>query len=167
MKKNCLITMIVVFLLICTNGIQAQTPQTKLNQVELNKQFIGKWKGEIGKDTTLTFEIKSFGGGLEYYDKCETKGKIIYENKSLNGYDKKSDKYIGAAISTGSPYIVLDVSCFTSKNVCKDIPFEDRANPEKATWYQIFEFKSPDLLLDTYMVNNKVVQVCTFSRVKE
>jgi hypothetical protein len=89
MKTFCLTTMIALFLFFCTNGLQAQTTQTKLNQVELMKQFIGTWKGETGKDTTFTIEDKSFGDGHDVYLKTETKGKIIWEAKSLVGYDKK------------------------------------------------------------------------------
>ncbi len=44
MKKICLTITIAVFLLICSSGIQAQTTQTKLNQVELAKQFLGTWQ---------------------------------------------------------------------------------------------------------------------------
>lgn len=33
MKKLCFITMIAVFILLFTNGLQAQTPQTQPNQV--------------------------------------------------------------------------------------------------------------------------------------
>jgi hypothetical protein len=53
--------MIAVFLLFSLNGLQAQTSQTKLDQVKLMKQFIGTWKCEMGKDTTWTIECKSYG----------------------------------------------------------------------------------------------------------
>jgi hypothetical protein len=73
MKTFCLTTMIVVFLLLCTQGIQAQTQQTKLNQAELLKQFLGTWKSEMVNDTTWAGEMKSFGNGLEAYFKAELK----------------------------------------------------------------------------------------------
>jgi hypothetical protein len=98
MKKNYLITMVFLFMLIYYYGILAQTEQTKLNQVEFMKQFIGKWKSEIGKDTTLVCEFKSFGGGLELMAKSEIKGKIIFEEKALIGYDKTFDKLIQSSL---------------------------------------------------------------------
>jgi len=43
----------------------------------------------------------------------------------------------------------------------KDIP-----NPEKATEKDFYELKSPDLMINTYIKNNKIVSVDTFKRVK-
>ena len=75
MKTFCLTTMIVVSLLLCSNGIQAQTTQSQLNQVELMKQFIGIWKAQMGKDTIFIMEGKTFGKGLEFYWKTDIKRK--------------------------------------------------------------------------------------------
>ena len=61
MKKPCLTTVICAFLLFICNGIQAQTTQTKLNQVELMKQWLGTWQGDIGKDTVDLWEGKLYG----------------------------------------------------------------------------------------------------------
>jgi len=90
MKIFCLTISIAVFLLVLLNGLQAQTTQTKLNQIELMKQFIGSWKIDLGKDTTGFWECKPFGTGLEGYLKNVTKGKILMEVKQLVGYDKKN-----------------------------------------------------------------------------
>jgi hypothetical protein len=46
MKNSFPPTMIVIFLIIFTNVVQAQTISTKLDKVELMKQFIGFWKFE-------------------------------------------------------------------------------------------------------------------------
>jgi hypothetical protein len=56
MKKSCSITMITLCLLLFTNTIQAQTAQTKLNQVELIKQIIGTWQSNVGNDTVEVWE---------------------------------------------------------------------------------------------------------------
>jgi hypothetical protein len=104
--KISLLTTLLASLLLCTNGIQAQTTQTKLNQVELMKQFIGTWKSETN-DTTYIIEDKHYGDGHEVYMKNETKGKIIWEQKSLIGYDKKNDMLIEAMIEHNSPNITL------------------------------------------------------------
>src|ERR1035437_10005745 len=52
MKKLCFTAMIAVFLLLCTSGIQAQTTQTKLNQVclENTEQFSITSKYVAGED---------------------------------------------------------------------------------------------------------------------
>jgi hypothetical protein len=166
MKKLCSITVIAVFFLVCTIGIQAQTPQTQLNQVELLKQFIGTWKSEMVNDTTWAGEMKSFGDGLEAYFKAELKGNIVSEIKTLMGYDKKNDKLIETDLYKGSDIIVY-AFWFTSKNTCIQIPYEYISNPQKAPLILNYEFKSPDLFIETFNQNNKVVAVYRFNRVKK
>ena len=46
MKKICLTITVAVFLLFFLNVVQAQTTETKPNQVELVKKLIGKWQAE-------------------------------------------------------------------------------------------------------------------------
>lgn len=94
MKIFCFTTMIAVFLLLCSFGIYAQTNDTKLDQMELMKQFLGSWKCDVAKDTICYWDIKSFGTGIEGYFKYVTKGKIVTEGKELWGYDKTIDKCI-------------------------------------------------------------------------
>jgi hypothetical protein len=168
MKKLCSATVIAVFFLLCPIGIQAQTTQTKLNQVELGKQFIGSWKCEVAKDTTYTTELTSFGnvGAFEQSWKSSTKGKIINEFRYIYGYDKKSDKYIVAQIVKSYAGINLMVYWFTSKSKCEVIPFEYLSNPEKATKRWEYELKSPDVLTYSAIENNKPVLMLTYTRVK-
>jgi hypothetical protein len=163
MKKLCSITMFVVFLLFCINGIQAQTTESKLSQVELFKQFTGIWKAEAGKDTTFIWEGKSYGNGLDVYVKTETEGKIISEGKAIISYDKKNDKCIQARIMKGS-FSMGGVMWFTSKNICEAVYLQDICSPDKATFKIKFEFKSPELLIQTTTENNKVLGVSTFTR---
>jgi len=164
MKTFCLTTMIVVTLLFCSNGIQAQNTQTQLNQVELMKQFIGIWKAEMGKDTIFIMEGKTFGKGLEFYWKTDTKGKIISEGKSIMGYDKINNRIIEPQIWDSSPNIILWSGLFTSSNKYEAILLKDIANPEKATLKWEYEFKSPDLLVCTYIVNKKTTATYTLNR---
>jgi hypothetical protein len=167
MKTFYLTSIIAVFLLLCANGLQAQTTtKTKLNQVELFKQFTGTWKAETGKDTTFTIEDTFFGDGHVVYLKTETKGKIIWEGKSLIGYDKKNDVLIESILGHNSPNISLSLIRFLSTNKFEEILLEEIFNPEKATEKNIVELISPDLQIATYMKNNKIVSVDTFKRVK-
>jgi len=153
----------IVLLLLCANGIQAQTTQTKLNQVELIKQFIGNWKVEIGKDTTAFYDIKPYGTGLDCNFKHVTKGKIFVEGKELWGYDKASDKMIVAYEGMDMELLVL---WFTSKSKCVFILYKDISNPEKASFKLDTEFKSPDMYLQTKLVNDKPVLNLTYKRIK-
>ena len=166
MKTFCFSTTIVAFLLLFSNGIHAQTTQTKLNQVELMKQFLGNWKGELGKDSIGTLVCKSFYNGFDFYFKIETKGKIVFEEKTLSGYDKKSDKLIKIWVQNINPEFGILALWFTSANICEEVLFEDISNPIKAKYKWIFEFKSPDLLIWTDIVNNKITGTYTFHREK-
>jgi hypothetical protein len=99
MKTLFLTAMTVVFLLCLTIGVQAQTTQTKLDQVELMKQFLGTWKYELAKDTTIISEFTPFGTAIEDNYQIVTKGKILDSGNELLGYDKNSDRIITARLS--------------------------------------------------------------------
>ena len=165
MKTLCLTTMIALCLSFCTTGIKSQTTQAKLNQVELMKQFTGTWKSEKN-DTTYIIDDKLYGDGHEVYLKTETKGKIIWEARTLMGYDKKNDMLIEAFIEHNSPNIILSSIRFLSPNKFVGILLEEISNPEKATEKDIYELKSHDLMINTYIKNNKVITVDTYKRVK-
>jgi hypothetical protein len=147
--------------------VKASDTPKELNQVELMKQFAGKFKGELGTDTIVISEIKSFGiGGLTANQRTLFNGKVLSEETNVWGYDKKSDKYICARIWKDNPEIALMVFWFTSENTCERIPFEFISNPEQATSKAIYEFKSPDLTVKTDIVNGKPVRTYSFTRVK-
>ena len=52
------IFLIPLFILINMDRILAQTTETKLDQVELMKQFIGTWEAEIGDNTIWKLDNK-------------------------------------------------------------------------------------------------------------
>jgi len=156
--------MIAVFLLFCLNGIRAQTTQPKFNQVELFKQFVGTWKGEMGKDTAFIMEMKSFYDAFECYLRTETNGKTVIEEKTVIGYDKKNDKLIESGILSSSPDIMIWAIWFISENKCEQVLLEDISNPEKAIYKWTFELPSPDLFIWTNIKNNKATGTYTFYR---
>jgi hypothetical protein len=164
MKKFCLTISIALFLLFLLNGVQAQTTQTKLNQVELMKQFLGTWKGEMAKDTTMITEYLPFGSAMVGDDKVITKDKTINSMKELWGYDKKSDKIIGVELSQSSLEITSYAMWFSSKNIMEAVLLQDISNPDKAILKYKIELKSPDIFTETVIQNNKVVSVLTFNR---
>jgi len=166
MNKSCLTTSFVVLLLFCINWAQAQTTETRLNQADLMKQFLGTWKVDVGKDTIFLMECKSFYSGFDFYLKMETKGKILFEQKTIMGYDKESDKIIESAINNSSDQIILMAAWFTSADRCEEVLLKDISNPEIAKYKWLFEFKSPDLLVWTDMINNKPTNTNIFHREK-
>jgi hypothetical protein len=165
MKKFCLTITIFVFLLICLNGLQAQTAQTNLNQVELMNQLVGSWTLENAKDTIVNFNFKSVGTGKDCDYKLVTKGKTIMEGKQLWGYVKGIEKFIVAGINE-KPDIEISVVWFTSKYKYVIIQFSDISNPEKASFRVEGDIKSPDIFTETTIINDKPVKTDTWIRVK-
>jgi hypothetical protein len=137
----------------------------ELNQVELHKQFIGNWKSEAGKDTVVLWDVKSYGTGIDGYFKIVTMGKTVMEGKQLWGYDKNLDKYTMSEMIKGMDNALYS-SWFTSKNKCSMIYYSDILNPANASKKYELEFKSPDMLVQTTIVNNNSVKVDTMTRVK-
>ena len=166
MKTLYLTIMVALFLYFCTTGIQAQTTQTKLNQVELFKQWIGTWKSENAKDITAFWDAKSYGTGLDVNLKVVTKGKIVVEGKQLLGYDKSIDKYIQAEMVKGMDIEIVAV-WFISKNKYVSIPYSEISSPEKASIKWEGVFKSPDMIVETTIANNKPVKTYTYTRIKQ
>jgi hypothetical protein len=167
MRKFCSITMIALFLLICTNRIYAQTTRTKLNQAELMKQFVGSWKVDRTKDTTFFWEAKSYGSGLEGNYKTVANGKTLSEGKFLQGYDKSTDKSIYVELpSAKDEDIEINATWFISNIKYKYLLFSDISNFEKASYKIEGEFKSPDMFVETTIKNNKTTLIETYTRIK-
>ena len=154
--------LIVLYLLINTNSMQAQTTHTKLNQVELMKQFIGTWQCEFGEGTIFTSENRPFGNGMICSSQIVTKGKIVDSVTQLFGYDNKTDKFIIAELKTSSPVIELCSTWFSSKNSGEIVV----TNPDNAPYSFKFEFKTPDMIIQTAIADDKVVNEITLTRIE-
>jgi hypothetical protein len=153
---------------IAESGIGKNVPNEsskELNQVELMKQMVGTWKLESAKDTTIYFDFKPYGTGLEGILKWMNKGKIVTEAKQLWGYDSKIDKYTISMIVKGTDIEII-AFCFTSKSKFVVVPYSDILNPEVASWKYEGEFKSPDVYIETLIVNKKAVKTDTYNRAK-
>ena len=159
MKKSILILVIAGFLVIGLSEVQAQTTQSKLNQVELLKQFIGNWKVDMAKDTILYWDAKAFGTGFEGNIRVVTKGKIVMEGKELWGFNKNGE-CIGIQVIKGIDMVIYGL-WFTSKNKYVYLPYNDISNPEKASLKREGEFKSPDMIIENKILNNKIVKTTT------
>lgn len=165
MKTLYLTLTVIVLLLLSTNVALAQTQQTKPNQVELTKQFMGSWKCDFGNDTTFFMQGKLYGTGSEYNYNYAAKGKLFTEGKQLAGYDKKLDKIVYVNLEKGKDIEMLAL-WFTSTNKYIITSYSDIANPEKATFKFEGEFKSPDLFVEKLIINGKLLKTYTMKRVK-
>ena len=136
-----------------------------LNQIELMKQNIGYWKCEIAKDTTCFYDGKSYGTGLEGNNMYVTKGKTFKEGKGLYGYDKNIDKFVVAGLTKGEDMGIYAL-WFITNTKYELVPFSDLANPANSSFKLEGEFKTPNLIVETTIINNKPVKTDTWTRVK-
>jgi hypothetical protein len=155
---------IVIFGIIISTAIiaiKAQTPQNKPNQVSLMKQFIGTWKGELGRDTFLISENKPFGTGMVSIGRIITKDMCLDSIRHLYGYDKKTDKFILAELIRSSSVIEICNIWFTS-NTGGEIVI---VNPQNFNLRFKFEFKNPDMIVQTAILNEKAFREIILTRV--
>jgi hypothetical protein len=139
--------------------------QTKLNQVEEIKQFVGNWKIDAGRDTTVFWDIKSDGDAIECSFKYVTNAKPFVEGKQKWDYDKKTDKYILTSATTGFQ-AGSTALWFVSKNKSLIVPVSEISDPSNATFRLEMEFKTPEMFLQSTFVNNKIIKTDTFNRMK-
>ncbi|MDR2084172.1 MAG: hypothetical protein LBP67_04180 [Bacteroidales bacterium] len=150
MKKFYKTIFIAGLILISTFELQAQTTDNNLNQVDLMKKFVGRWKCELGNDTILISENIEFGTGLVCNSQVIANDKIINSVKQLYGYDKKTDKFIVAELIESSPVIEICSTWFTSATTGELVI----TNPDNAPFRFKFEFKTPDSIEQTAIQNN-------------
>ena len=137
--------------------------QSRLNQVELFKKFIGIWKMELNKDTIFTFECKSYNDVVDLYLKEESEGKILIEQKGLMKYDSKSDRLIQKNPEANNlPYPIA--MWFTSENLCEAGMVSDISDPARVPTERKWEFKSPDLLVLSVLVDGKFLEALVLKR---
>ena len=151
-----------IFQLIIIAGIQAQDSQSKLNQIELMKQFIGTWKCELGRDTFLITETKPFGTGMISKSQIFTKDNVIDSVIQVFGFDKNADKFIMAELIKSSQAIEICSTWFTSNKAGEILII----NPDNAQLKFNFEFKSPTYLVQTATYGDKIVKVVTGVKLK-
>ena len=165
--KTFLSSSMIVILLLGATASQAQTTQTKLNQVELMKQYAGTWKAQIAIDTAMIFDITPFGNAYEGNLNWIVKGQIINSGKWLWGYDKKRDKFIVEELWKYINPVRIDAYWFTSENTAETVPLYNISNPELSSSKAKLEIKSPDLIIHYFLRDNKVVRTFTYTREKK
>ena len=61
MRKFRLTTAIAVFIMVCSNGMQAQTIVSDLDQLTLMEKFLGNWQLDADKDTVIVNDFQQYG----------------------------------------------------------------------------------------------------------
>jgi hypothetical protein len=138
--------MIAVFMLLCTNGLHAQTTQTKLDQVKLMQQSLGTWEANVGKDTVQVSENKQYGKSFINNVSLVIKGKKTPYYTNNFCFDSKDGKFKGFGLYADGRYLtwiglytnekmftVDIVQNFKPEPVLRKIEMV-RETPSKQTW---------------------------------
>jgi hypothetical protein len=129
MKKICLTVTIAVYLLICFNGILAQSVSNKIDQLKLMQQYVGSWQADIGKDTSEIWECQQFGKAsiIKVYQVIKGKKIPLYINNI--GFDPGEDKFKGFVLWPNGEYSTWIGSFTSEKRFSGDLV--QNFNPEK------------------------------------
>jgi hypothetical protein len=165
MKIFMSITLFTIFHFIHSIGIQAQTTQTKPDQVQLMKQFMGTWRTEYKNGEAMILEFTPFGPSMLGVRKNFHGDTIIFAGKSVWGYNKKEDKIIQAEIDSSSPDITIEKFWFTSENTF--VSQKSVFPLSRDTLSTRFEFKNADLLFITTINNNKDIATYKYNRIEK
>lgn len=104
-------------LLLCVITLNAQTADARLDQPVLMKQMIGTWENRLSPDTSVIWELKAYGHGLEAHYRFTAKGKTYREVKQLTGFDGKFEKFTTFTLFPNGKYIMFFGS-FYKKITC-------------------------------------------------
>jgi len=164
MKTTFVTTMAVLFLLLNSTILQAQTTEQKLNQIELMKQLLGTWKTEFSNGNSMVLDFTPFGNAMVGKVKSTSNGVTKDVILEIWGFDEKNDKIIVAEVFNNTPVMEIDVLWFSSKNIIEGVMQKDISNPEIK--YKI-EIKSPDTFLMITKENNSTPSIITWNREKK
>ena len=156
-------------------GVNAQSSQQNLNQVELMKQFIGTWKTETGVDSIALWEVIPSDKGYLTNIYWQSKGVTYSTTKGIIGFTWKNnlpDQIVNLVVLWSGGGISYDMGRFDSD---KKISFE-RFNAVHshilAQWEMNFQTK--DKITEIYKYrgykdtwDNAKVTEYTFTRVKK
>jgi hypothetical protein len=145
MKRILLLFGIVLSSMLYSNWIQAQTTQSKLDQLELMKQFLGTWKWEINIDTVFILEFKQYGKAFVETDYLVTKGNKNVESIWSFSYYAEKDQFRIFGLYSAGYYLTL-IGSFTIEKKWEQKYIQD-FNPEIVTGSAEIIFETPKSFL--------------------
>jgi hypothetical protein len=154
MKTYGLTTLIVAFLLLCTNGIKAQTTPTKLDQLKLIQDWVGTWQRVIGNDSILALEFQQYGKGFFQDLSLLTNGKKSIQGIACYSFSAKEDKFKVFSLTADGNYSTYIVFFTTEKKWVQNLVQD--FNPEKTLLKGEGELVTPNIYTSTWFDSNGV-----------
>ena len=164
MKKLCLTSAIAVFILFCLNGVQAQTSQTKLNQIELMKNSLGLWQTLVNNDTIEYWDQQQYGHGFIVNAYQVVQAKTIPQHINIYSFDPRIGKFKGYIMWQKVGFATW-VGSFTTE-MKYHVDFAADYNPEKVWGSFDMIFTDSTSRTHLHFVNNKKKHEEVFTRVK-
>lgn len=115
-----------MFIALCLSiNLNAQSSEKDLDQVELMKQFVGKWITETGEDSTFIWEIIPNNKGFVHNVLWQAKGETYRTATGIYGFTWENKTVINSVLWTNG-IVTTDMGKFVSDKKMKC----ERFNPE-------------------------------------
>ena len=115
MRKSISILLCFSLLSCISQNLFSQSAENELDQVELMKQFIGKWAAEVGKDSTWLWEITPSNNGYVHAFYLKVKGKTVETMPGIVGFGSEY-RTTNLFILYPDGFISRDIGGFVSDN---------------------------------------------------
>ena len=165
MRKS--INLLLCFSILCCLSLKlySQSAENELDQVELMKQFRGKWAAEAGKDTTWIWEITPSNKAYAHAFYLKVKGKTVDTLPGIIGFANEYKK-TNLLILYQDGFISRDIGGFVSDNkyiADRFYPLDEKTS--LGTWE--CNFLTPDKFTATWKVDGVKKGEFIYIRVKE
>ena len=130
MKKIVLTTVFFIFLVLISNGIQAQNAASNLDQLKLGQRFVGTWQQDVRKDSIEILENQQYGSAFveNIYLIINGKTSLSYINNYC--FPSEEGKYKGFFVWTNGGYLTWIGSFVTEEKF--SVNFVKNFNPESS-----------------------------------
>ena len=165
MKKYYILLIVSVCMLFSIYGIEAQTPQTKLNQVELMKQFVGTWKNDVGKDTIDIWDCQQHENAF-----VSTIHRLIHKKESFLlsenwVFSPREEKFIGFTMLPSGNYMTW-ISSFIDENKWTGDYLFNYNTDEVIGKFELTLDTPTEITVTTFNKNGVRIRVKNWSKIK-
>ena len=114
MKKTIFSMLALSLITLCFSiSVNAQSPETDLDQAELMKQFVGSWIAETGEDSTVIWENIPFAKGYEYILYWQAKEESYETDKGIIGFNWENQT-VDMCTLWSDGWVTVDIGKFVS-----------------------------------------------------
>jgi hypothetical protein len=143
MRESFSIILAIMLLVSLLVDLSAQSTMEELDQIELTKQFIGRWITQWSEKTVATWDVKPSGDGYDFTITQETEGRPIRTDHGIIGFSSDGVPTMAFMWSSWG-LVTCDYGKFVSKNKMIVKRYDTREG-EAVTFFE-YEFINPGRL---------------------